>query len=62
MRTLVYNHTQHGIYLMIEFDPNFDIPGGHQPDDQVGLTIGYTRNIQSMFDIKDEILYKLWVT
>ena len=35
--TLVYNHIQHGIYIRIEFDPNFDIPGGDQPDNQVGF-------------------------
>ena len=39
--TLVYNHTQHGIYLIIQFYPNFDIPGGHQPADQVGFTFQY---------------------
>ena len=31
--TLVYNHIQHGIYIIIEFYPNFDIPGGDQTVD-----------------------------
>ena len=46
--TLVYNHIQHGIYLRIYFDPNFDIPGGHQPANQVVFTFQYPRNIQSI--------------
>ena len=46
--TLVYNHIQHGIYLRIEFYPNFDRPGGDQTDDQLGFTFQDTRNIQSM--------------
>ena len=28
--TLVYNHIQFGIYLRIEFYPNFDRPGGNR--------------------------------
>ena len=35
--TLVYNHIQHGIYLRIEFYPNFDRPSGDQTADQVGF-------------------------
>ena len=60
--TLVYNHIQHGIYLIIQFYPNFDIPGGHQPADQVGFTFQYPRNIQCILYIKDNFWYQLWVT
>ena len=52
--TLVYNHIQHGIYLRIEFYPNFDIPGGHQDADQAGFTFQYPINIQSILYRKDE--------
>ena len=60
--TLFYNHIQHGIYLRIEFFPNFDRPGGDQPDDPVGFNIQDTRNIQSILYRKDDFWYHLWVT
>ena len=43
--TLVYNHIQHGLYLRIEFYPNFNRTGVYQPVDQVGFTFQDTRNI-----------------
>ena len=46
--TLIYHHTQHGIYLRIEFYPNFDRTGGDQPAGQVGFTFQYPRNFQSI--------------
>ena len=46
--TLVYNHIQHGIYLNIEFCPNFYIPGGDQLSDKVGFTSQYPKKIQSI--------------
>ena len=60
--TLVYNHIQHGIYLRIEFYPNFDRPGGDQPADQVGFTFQDPINIQSIFYRKDYFWYQLRVT
>ena len=46
--TLVYNHIQHGIYLRIEFYPNFDNPGGDQPIDKVCFYFQDSINIQSI--------------
>ena len=60
--TLVYNNIQHGIYLIIEFDPNFDIPGGDHTIDQVGFTFQDPRNIQSILYRKYDFWYQLWVT
>ena len=57
--TLVYNHIQHGIYLRIEFYPNFDRPGRDHPTDQVGFNFQYTRNIQSIVYRKDDFWYQL---
>ena len=60
--TLVYNYIQHGIYLRIEFYPNFDKPGGDQPVDQVGFNFQDPRNIQSISYRKYCFWYQLWVT
>ena len=60
--TLVYNHIQHGIYLRIEFYPNFDRPGWYQTSDQVGFTFEDTRNIQSILYRRYDFWYQLWVT
>ena len=60
--TLVYNHIQHGIYLRIEFYPNFDRPGGDQPAYQVGLNFQDNRNIQNILYRRYDFLYQLWVT
>ena len=60
--TLVYNHIQRGIYLRIEFYPNFDRPGGDQPAGQVGFNFQDNRNIQIILYRKDDFWYQLWVT
>ena len=59
---LVYNHIQRVIYLKIEFYPDFDIPGGDKPTDQVVLFFQYHRNIQSIWYIKYDFWYQLWIT
>ena len=60
--TLVYNHIQHSIYLIIEFYPNYDRPGEDQPSDQVGFTFQDPRDIQSILYRKYDFWYQLWVT
>ena len=50
---LVHNNIQHGIYIILEFYPNFDRPGGDQPADQVVLNLQYPRNIQIILYRKD---------
>ena len=60
--TLVYNHIQHGIYLIIELYPNSDRPVGYQPYDKVGFTFQDPRNIQSILYRKYYHGYQLCVT
>ena len=59
---LVYNNIQHGIYLRIQFYPNFDRPVGNYLSDQVGFTFQDPRNTQSILYRKDGFWYQLCVT
>ena len=58
---LVYNNIKHGIYLGIEFYPNFDRPGGYHPYDEVVFICQDPRNIQSILYRKDYFWYQLGV-
>ena len=60
--TLIYNHIQHGIYIIISFSPNVDRPSEDQPSNQVGFTLQDHINIQSILYIKGDCWYQLWVT